>query len=70
MALREFRKYTMNDINAWCVVSIPTKGWANRVFPDISEEEAMTKLWNAIFMATRIDLEDPVGGLGKIILKT
>ena len=59
MALKRFRKYTMNDINAWCVVSIPTQGWATRVFPDVSEEEAMKKLWNAIFMATRMDLEDP-----------
>lgn len=60
MALKEFRKYTMNDINAWCVVSIPTKGWAKRVFPELSDEEAMEKLWNAIFKATRMDLDDPV----------
>ena len=60
MALKGFRKYTMNDINAWCVMSIPTKGWAKRVFPDVSEDEAMEKLWDAIFMATRMDLEDPI----------
>ncbi|MBU5439703.1 aminopeptidase [Tissierella sp. MSJ-40] len=60
MALKEFRKYTMNNINSWCVVSIPTKGWAKKVFPNVSEEEAMEKLWDAIFKATRMDLEDPV----------
>lgn len=60
MALKKFRKYTMNDINAWCVVSIPTKSWAKRVFPDVSEEEAIKKLWNAIFMATRMDLDNPI----------
>lgn len=60
MALKEFRKYTMNDINAWCVVSIPTKGWAKKVFPELSDEEAMEKLWDAIFKATRMDLDDPV----------
>ncbi len=59
-ALKKFRKYTMNNINSWCVVSIPTKGWAKRVFPDVSEEEAMEKLWDAIFKATRMDLEDPI----------
>lgn len=59
LALKKFNNYTMNDENAWCVVSIPTKGWAKRVFPNVSEEEAMEKLWNAIFMATRMDLEDP-----------
>lgn len=60
MALKGFRKYTMNNINSWCVVSIPTNGWAKRVFPEVSEEEAMKKLWDAIFKATRMDLEDPV----------
>ncbi len=59
-ALKSFQKYTMNDENSWCVVSIPTKGWAKRVFPNVSEEEAMEKLWDAIFMATRMDLENPV----------
>lgn len=60
MALKEWRKYTMNDINPWCVISIPTKSWAKRVFPNVTEEEAVEKLWAAIFSATRMDLEDPV----------
>ncbi len=60
MALKNFRKYTMNDINSWCVISIPTKGWASRVFPEVSEEKAMEKLWEAIFTATRMDTENPV----------
>ena len=60
MALKKFRKYTMNDINSWCVISIPTKGWASRVFPEVSEEKAMEKLWEAIFTATRMDTENPV----------
>lgn len=60
IALKEWRKYTMNDINSWCVVSIPTKGWAKRVFPDVSEDEAVELLWDKIFSATRMDLDDPV----------
>jgi len=60
IALKEWRKYTMNDINPWCVISIPTKSWAKRVFPDVTEEEAVEKLWAAIFNATRMDLEDPI----------
>lgn len=58
-ALKEFRNYTMNDINSWCVVSVPTKNWAKRVFPNVSEEEAVEKLWDAIFYATRMDVIDP-----------
>lgn len=60
LALKEFRNYTMNDINSWCVVSIPTKSWAKRVFHDLSEDAAVEKLWDAIFNATRMDSEDPV----------
>lgn len=60
IALKEWRKYTMNDINSWCVVSIPTKDWAKRVFPDVSEDKAVELLWDKIFSATRMDLDDPV----------
>jgi len=60
IGMKEFRKYTMNDINSWCVVAIPTKGWAQRVFKDEDEDKAVEMLWKAIFKATRMDLEDPV----------
>lgn len=58
-ALKEFRKYTMNDINSWCVISVPTKGWAKHVFPDVTEDQSIEMLWEAIFKATRMDLENP-----------
>lgn len=58
-ALKEFRNYTMNDINSWLVISVPTKNWAKHVFPDVTEDQAVEKLWDAIFKATRMDLENP-----------
>ena len=58
--MKKFREYLMNDTNSWCVVSIPTKGWARKVFPKLSDEEAMEKLWEKIFAATRTDLDDPI----------
>lgn len=60
MALKNYYKYTMNDLNAWCVMSIPTKAWAKRVFPDVPEDDAVEKLWDAIFKATRMYEDDPV----------
>ncbi len=60
IGLKDFRKYTMNDLNSWCVVSIPTKSWAKRVFPDLSEDQAYDKLWVEIFNATRMNLDDPI----------
>ena len=60
IALKEYRERLMNNENAWCVVSVPTASWASKVFPGISEEEAMEKLWEVIFKAVRADTEDPV----------
>ena len=59
-ALKEFQKYTMNDINPWLVVSIATKSWAKAVFEDLDEDEAVERLWEEIFKATRMDREDPI----------
>lgn len=60
VALKEYRESLMSNKNVWCVVSIPTEAWAKKVFPDLSEEEAVKKLWDAILKAVRVDKEDPV----------
>ena len=59
-ALKEYRERLMSNKNAWCVASIPTKPWAKKVFPSLSEEEAVEKLWENIFKTVRVDTEDPV----------
>ncbi|MBU3214440.1 aminopeptidase [Clostridium estertheticum] len=59
-AIKEYRDRMMSNKNVWCVASIPTQAWANKVFPEISEDEAMEKLWNAIFKTVRVDTKDPV----------
>lgn len=56
--LKPLMKYTMNDINSWCVVSVPTEGWAKKVFPN--SDKPLEDLWQAIFDVTRINLENPV----------
>ncbi|MEY8882085.1 aminopeptidase [Donghicola sp. XS_ASV15] len=47
------------DIN-WTIVSYPTAAWAARVFPDLPEEEAVEKLADALFSASRVLEQDPV----------
>ncbi|WP_416176399.1 aminopeptidase [Clostridium sp.] len=59
-ALSEFRARTMADKNVWCVVSVPTKAWSKKVFSSIDENEAVEKLWDAVFKATRVGEWDPV----------
>lgn len=53
-ALREFDRLQMCSGFPWCIASIPIPSWAKRVFPDVGENEAMEKLWDAIFAAVRI----------------
>ncbi|WP_117168362.1 aminopeptidase [Paraliobacillus sediminis] len=59
-AMKEFRKYTMNDRIAWSIISIPTGDWAQKIFPDKSTEDAKESLWEQIFKIVRVDKEDPV----------
>ncbi|GGD19948.1 aminopeptidase [Pontibacillus salipaludis] len=59
-AMKNFRKYTMNDKITWSIVAIPNPEWAKKVFPNVSEEEAVSKLWEQIFTITRVDQEDPL----------
>jgi len=54
-ALEVFNRLQMSNGFPWCIASIPIPSWAKRVFPDCSEEEAMDKLWNAIFETMRIE---------------
>ncbi|KKB12464.1 peptidase M29 [Devosia geojensis] len=47
------------DIN-WNIVSYPGTAWAKLVFPNDPEDVAVGKLADAIFAASRVDLEDPI----------
>lgn len=60
IANKENMKYTMNDLNSWCVLSIPTTGWARKLFPDLDGERAVERLWEAIYEATRMNMENPL----------
>ncbi len=59
-AIKEYRDRLMSNKNVWCIASIPTVSWATKVFPDVSENESVELLWDAIFKAMRVDKEDPI----------
>ena len=50
---------TRHDIN-WTIIAAATPAWAATVFPDLSANQALTRLWDAIFAASRVDAPDPV----------
>ena len=54
-ALREYRELTMSNTVPWCIGSIPIPSWARKVFPGCPEDEAVEKLWEAIFQTVRVD---------------
>ncbi len=45
----------------WTIVDYAVPAWATKVFPGTPEEDAVTKLWDAIFAACRADVDDPLG---------
>jgi len=49
---------TASAIN-WTLVPFANAAWARTVFPDVAEDVAVAKLWDAIFAATRADRPDP-----------
>jgi aminopeptidase len=53
-------EYITKHLINWSIVAASTPAWAKLVFPDSPEEEAVEKLWDAIFYASRITGPDPV----------
>lgn len=56
--MNPLKKYRMNDITSWTIISAPTKAWSKKVFPNSENPEL--DLWEAIFDTTRVNKEDPV----------
>ncbi len=60
-ALSEYRERLMKNRNTWCIVSVPTQAWARKVFPELSGEDAVDRLWEEILRAVRVKEDgDPV----------
>jgi aminopeptidase len=55
-ALENISNFAIN----WTIAAYPTAGWARQVFPDLPEDEAILKLADAIFAASRVTGDDPV----------
>jgi aminopeptidase len=50
---------TRHEIN-WTIVASATPAWAHLVFPDETEQGALSRLWDAIFSVTRVNTTDPI----------
>src|SRR5690625_5072032 len=59
-AMANFQQYVMNDKVTWKVSSIPTGDWAQKIFPGLSREKAIKRLWEEIVKIVRVDQDDPI----------
>jgi aminopeptidase len=60
VAYRPALELITNFATNWSILSYATPAWAATVFPDLPEHEAVSRLWDAIFAASRVDAPDPV----------
>jgi aminopeptidase len=57
---REILKVIADRTTNWTVVPCPTEPWARLVFPDLTAEEALDRLWEQVAHVCRLDEPDPV----------
>ena len=46
---------SMENKYQWVIAAVPGKSWAKKVFPELSEDEAEEKLWQAILYTARAE---------------
>ncbi|WP_256855868.1 aminopeptidase [Terribacillus halophilus] len=59
-ARQGYQAYKTNGRINWLIASVPTIEWAESVFPDLTGQAAVDKLWDSIFFTTRSDQENTV----------
>ena len=42
------------DKYQWCIIAVPSKGWAKEVYPNLSEKQGTNKLWKTILDCSRV----------------
>ena len=47
----------MDNHYQWCIAAVPGVKWAKKLFPTLSKKQAMEKLWEAILVASRADID-------------
>ncbi len=58
--MRPFREQVSRNDTNWAVVAAASSAWAEKIFPGIPTNEAVSKLWDAIGRMCRLDTPDPL----------
>jgi len=59
-SVRPFREQISRNQTNWAVVAGAGSAWAARVFPHLSSEQQVSRLWDVIAQLCRLDRPDPV----------
>jgi aminopeptidase len=59
-ACKEYYDSVDQGRTVWCIVGAAAPAWAAHVFPNLPVDEAVAKLWDAIFTTVRVNTPDPV----------
>lgn len=57
LAIKPYRDQ-LDGKEQWCIASVPGRGWAKKVFPELRPAAAVEKLWEAILDTSRVT-DDP-----------
>ncbi|MBQ8310474.1 MAG: aminopeptidase [Clostridia bacterium] len=53
--IRKPYRDAMENKYQWCIAAVPGAAWAKKVFPGLSKNQAIEKLWEAILYTSRAD---------------
>ncbi|MCF8566743.1 aminopeptidase [Alicyclobacillus tolerans] len=59
-AFRPFNDKRTNGDYSWALLSAPTQAWADKVYPELPEDQRIDAMWKDILACARADGEDPV----------
>lgn len=60
LASAHLMQYRMTGFTKWTILAMPSIPWAKSVFPDLKDEDAVEKLWEKVFEATKVNQENPI----------
>jgi aminopeptidase len=58
--MRTFRELVSRNDTNWAIVAAASAGWAEKIFPGVATDKAVSKLWDAIGRMCRLHMADPV----------
>ncbi len=60
IAFQKFYDASMKNQIRWNLIAVPSVSWAKTIFPELSNEDAVNKLWEYIFKTMRLDKNNPI----------